>query len=404
MTRVVKLLGAELDRRRPMLAALDVQAENLSAYLDKGRSLPRIVVLIDGFQNLSALLGNVRPMEFGPLDWFGELQRIITDGRQLGIHAILTTDRRAAVPALVMSALGARLVLRQTDEAGYGEYSIPSGLSRGIELPNGRGIWDGQLVQIGGDRQRRQGGRPGRRHRRVRGLARDESSQLRCHRPPRPIGCGSRSSPAPPSTSRWGAPTSSARWSRSACEHTGLCVVGPARSGRSTALAHVARSLVAAGHEVWTVGLGDDIGGPGRHAPARSDPMLELVEDFAALCEAMPKAQPYILVVDDLDRYDQSALPATYDRIVKTERSRLIGSIEWRNLSGYTQNSMLLELRREPTMLILQPDSAGDVLQMTGVRAQLRPGLPMAAGRGILIAHRQPTLLQVASDADADAD
>ena len=130
--------------------------------------------------------------------------------------------------------------------------------------------------------------------------------------------------------------------------------------------------------------------------------MLELVEDFAALCEAMPKAQPYILVVDDLDRYDQSALPATYDRIAKTERSRLIGSIEWRNLSGYTQNSMLLELRREPTMLILQPDSAGDVLQMTGVRAQLRPGLPMAAGRGILIAHRQPTLLQVASATDAD--
>ena len=43
-------------------------------------------MLIDGFQNLSALLGNVRPMEFGPLDWFGELQRIITDGRQLGIH------------------------------------------------------------------------------------------------------------------------------------------------------------------------------------------------------------------------------------------------------------------------------------------------------------------------------
>ena len=62
MTRVVTLLGAELDRRRPLLADLDVQAENLSAYLDKGHSLPRIVVLVDGFQNLSALLG-VRPAE-----------------------------------------------------------------------------------------------------------------------------------------------------------------------------------------------------------------------------------------------------------------------------------------------------------------------------------------------------
>ena len=57
-TRVITVLAAEVDRRRPLLTDLDVQAENLSAYLDKGHSMPRIVVLVDGFQNLPALLAS----------------------------------------------------------------------------------------------------------------------------------------------------------------------------------------------------------------------------------------------------------------------------------------------------------------------------------------------------------
>ena len=86
--------------------------------------------------------------------------------------------------------------------------------------------------------------------------------------------------------------------------YSGLCVTGPPRSGRTTALRHAARSLVAAGYEVWTVGLGDGIGGPGRHATGQSDAMLGLVEEFATLCETFPRPQPYVLVVDDVDRYE----------------------------------------------------------------------------------------------------
>jgi S-DNA-T family DNA segregation ATPase FtsK/SpoIIIE len=180
-------------------------------------------------------------------------------------------------------------------------------------------------------------------------------------------------------------------------EYTGLCVAGPPRSGRSTALRHAARSLVAAGHEVWTIGLGDDIGGRGRHATAKLDPALALLEDFAALCESLPTSTPYVLVVDDVDRYEAQAFSDAYERVVKSETSRLIGSVETRSLSGYTQNVMLTELRREPNMLVLQPDTASDVLQYTGVRPQLRPGYKLGAGRGVLIVHRQSTLIQVAT-------
>ena len=58
---------------------------------------------------------------------------------------------------------------------------------------------------------------------------------------------------------------------------------------------------------------------------------------------------------------------------------------------------MLSELRREPTLLVLNPDSATDVLQYTGRAPTAAAGLQMAAGRGVLVAHRQPTLLQVAT-------
>ena len=152
ITRVIVMLTAELDRRRALLSHLDVQAETLSVYLDKGYSLPRIVVLVDGYQNLNAILGTVQPMAMGPLDWLAELHRVVTDGRQLGIHVVLAADRRQAVPALMMSSIGLRLVLRQTDEQGYGDFGIPLVMSRGLDLPAGRGLWNGQLVQVGLDR------------------------------------------------------------------------------------------------------------------------------------------------------------------------------------------------------------------------------------------------------------
>jgi DNA segregation ATPase FtsK/SpoIIIE-like protein len=399
ITRVITVLTAELDRRRPLLADLDVQAENLSAYLDKGHKLPRIVVLVDGFQNLGPILGTPKPMEVGPLDWVAEFQRIVTDGRQLGIHVILTADRRQAVPALLMSAIGNRLVLRQTDENGYMDYGIPSAISKGIELPSGRGLWGDQLVQVGLVSEEATAAAQGAA---IAAYARTQSgsvpAELATAPPPDevrvPLVAGG------PDQFTLGKTDVFGRLVEVSVEHTGLCVAGPPRSGRTTTLRHVARSLVASGYDVWTVGLGDDTGGPGRHAAAKADPALELLEDFAALCESFPKEQPYILVVDNVDRYEESAMSSAYERVLKSECSRLIGAVELRNLSGYTQSTMLSELRREPSMLLLQPETSSDVLQYTGVRPQLRPGFKLTAGRGVLIVHRQPELIQVAVGAE----
>lgn len=399
LTRVLALLTAELDRRRPILTDLEVQAENLSSYLDKGYSLPRIVVVVDGFQNLGPILGFVKPMEYGSLDWIAEFNRVVTDGRQLGIHVILASDRRQAVPAVLMSAIGNRLVLRQTDEGGYADYGVPGALSRGLDLPSGRGLWNIQLVQVGLVSDDPSAA--------AQGAAIASFAATRTGSVPPELVTG----PPPddvcvplvassPERFTLGRTDVFGRVVEVSIEHTGFCVAGPPRSGRSSTLRHVARSLVAAGYDVWTVGLGDGIGGPGRHCVGRADPVRELLEDFAALGESLPKARPYILVVDNVDRFEEPAISAAYERVLKTECSRLIGSIEARNLTGYTQNMVLTEIRREPNMLLLQPDTASEVLQYTGVRPQLRPGYKLTAGRGVLIVHREPVLVQVASGAE----
>ncbi len=396
VTRVITLLSAELDRRRTLLTDLDVQAENLSAYLDKGHSLPRIVVLVDGFQNLPSLLGVARPSEHGPLDWAAEFQRIVTDGRQLGIHVVIAADRRQAIPPILMSAIGNRLVLRQTDDGGYIDFGISASMSKGLDLPNGRGLCDNRLVQVGIiSADPSAAGQGAAIAQFAADLGTVAPTALRSAPPPETVSVPLAATT--PGSFTLGRTDVFGTLVEVSVRYSGMCVAGPPRSGRTTALRHAARSLVASGYEVWTVGLGDGIGGPGRHASGQSDAMLGLVEEFATLCETFPREQPYVLVVDDVDRYELTALDSAYDRILKTETSRLIGSIETRNMSGYTQSTMLSEVRREPALLFLQPDGSSEVMQHVGVRPNLRPGLKLTAGRGVLVMDRQPHVVLVAS-------
>ncbi|MET0145328.1 MAG: FtsK/SpoIIIE domain-containing protein [Ilumatobacteraceae bacterium] len=399
VTRVITLLAAEIDRRRPLLTDLDVQAENLSAYLDKAHSMPRIVVLVDGFQNLPALLAVARPSEHGPLDWGAEFQRIVTDGRQLGIHVVIAADRRQAIPPVVMSAISNRLVLRQTEDGGYIDYGISAAISKGVDLPNGRGLCENRLVQVGIISEDPSAAAQGAAIAQfAAGLGDTEPTSLKSAPPPDTVSVPLRA--RDPESFTLGRTDVFDALVEVSVRYNGLCVTGPPRSGRTTTLRHAARSLVAAGFEVWTVGLGDGIGGPGRHASAQSDAMLGLVEEFTTLCETFPRERPYVLVVDDVDRYELTALDNAYDRILKTETSRLIGSIETRNMSGYTPSTMLSEVRREPALLFLQPEGSSEILQHVGVRPNLRPGFKLTAGRGVLVVDRQPHVVLVASAAE----
>ena len=404
LTRTIVLLETERERRRLLLSALDVQAETLTAYVDQRGAagsddpLPRIIVLVDGYQNLSSILNSSAVQQLGASDWIGMFHRLITDGRQVGIHVVVSADRRQAIPALMMSAVSTRLVLRQTDETSYSDFGVPTSISRGLELPGGRAILDGLMVQIASVSADPLGAEQGAALRSLAAtLDGDTPAALRTWPPQESVS-------VPPPTRALVANIGRVDVSQAVAtvdlEHAGMCVAGSLRSGRTTALRQVARSLIAGGAEVWTVGLGD-LGGAGSHASTRTDDVARLFTELAVLCESLDGEQPRVLVVDNVDRIEDTAVLDAYGRIKKTETIRLVGSIEERNFSPYTMSQLLLDLRREPNLLLLQPDSAADVLALTGVRAPFRPGLKMSSGRGILLVDRIPQIVQVAQRNEA---
>ena len=101
-SRVIVGLRAELRRRKQILAA-----HNASDIADlRADLLPRLVVVFDEFRALT---------EDVP-DAVGQLLRIAAQGRALGVHLVLATQRAAgAVSAEVRANVSARLALRLVD-------------------------------------------------------------------------------------------------------------------------------------------------------------------------------------------------------------------------------------------------------------------------------------------------
>ena len=75
----------------------------------------------------------------------------------------------------------------------------------------------------------------------------------------------------------------------------------------------------------------------------------------------------------------------------------MIGAIESRFHGGYTQNSMLAEIRMEPTVLILQPESASDVLSRPRAFGRSCVRATRCGGSRRAITNRIPMIVQVAA-------
>jgi S-DNA-T family DNA segregation ATPase FtsK/SpoIIIE len=181
-------------------------------------------------------------------------------------------------------------------------------------------------------------------------------------------------------------------------EHSNLVITGLPRSGRSTAALVVAAGLERLGHEVWKVGPASSPLAKGadllRAAFGRTDAVQPVLEELADLLESTPTNRPRILVVDDLDSMEDPMLGALWDRLTAAEHLRVVATIENRSFGGFSMNNLLNDVRKARRILALQPDDAMELFQMTGVKAPLRPGVPMPPGRGVLFVDRRPTVLQ----------
>ena len=407
VTRVIALLDDELRRRRTLLAAS--QAENLTSHLashpDDAADLPRILVLIDGFGGLlSAFADRGGGFAQGLDVWLDMIQTVITDGRQVGIHAVITADRRNAVPARLHASISHRLILRQSDETSYTEHGISTARAKALDLEPGRGLWQGdatmQVACVSADHHGQAQAAALAEH--AAAAAASGSSIATTPLPDR-IALTSLAADDLPALHAvvgqgdlTGAPVvADLTW-------THLVVSGPPRSGRSTTLTTLAEQF-ASDHDVWVVGpasspLARPQGAELAHSAfGRAAAVQPLLEQLATMLDMGTPRRPQVLIVDDLDVLDDPTLMMVWDRLAKHDDLRVCAAIESRSLQGFSQNPMLAELRRARAMLLLQPADAAEIVQSTGARVSLRPGLHMVPGRGVFLADRRPTVVQVAT-------
>jgi S-DNA-T family DNA segregation ATPase FtsK/SpoIIIE len=143
VTRLLRTLRERIDQR-----AVDFAAVRASSLPEYRRNAPdasgtsRIIVLLDSYPGFQAMHERI---EAGR--WLDVFTRLVADGRQVGVHVVLTADRRTSVPMALVSSLPRRIVLRLASDDEYANCGEPAGILSATSPP-GRAIIDGQEVQI----------------------------------------------------------------------------------------------------------------------------------------------------------------------------------------------------------------------------------------------------------------
>ncbi|HEU5001252.1 MAG TPA: FtsK/SpoIIIE domain-containing protein [Actinomycetota bacterium] len=399
VTRTLAVVEQEIARRRALLAG----AETLSAYLAAGGPpMPRVLLLIDGYPTLRDVLtgeGASAAMH----GWLERLHRLVAEGRQVGVHTVITADRPNGVAPVLASAIGRRLILRQVDERSLIELGVPAARARGVELGPGRGFLDDLTVQVacvtteGGPTD---GGAQAARLAKTSARARPasvppwlRSSPLRDVEALPPVAAGTG-----PLVAALGVEDVSRAPVLVDLAEGSLIIAGPPKSGRSSALAALLAGLRSP--DVLVAGLASSplARQAVRWRAAFGDPTALAVAagELAQLATSYPDIIR-VLVLDDADRLlEDPAAWAALDPLARCDAVRVVAAVETASLlSGYFQSLLMQQVKKVRRRFLLQPMDAGELQSVLGMRMALRPGLTMPAGRGVLLAGRSPLVLQV---------
>lgn len=397
--RVVRLLSTierEMQVRRSLLA------EHSATTIDElppNVTPPRIVVLLEG---VGAYVQELERIEYGR--WVDRLVPFTTDGRPLGIHWVLTADRRLSMPFAVSSAIAERLVLRLADRDDYDALGIARTMVGDQDLPPGR-AFDGasREVQIGvvggastGEAQIRA----------VAEIARDlwtrfpSASVPSIRVLPDEIAVAELEDiPGEPWIATVGIEAEHLGNAKIDMSDDHALVVGPSRSGVSTAIATVVRSLHGSTPGLKTILLAPrrsplTDSGPWDRTLVGVDEIDDTIDDLAA--DLADDDGPTLVVIDDYEDLVDGLSDPTLERLA---RRGLDGSLRFvvgtdRASAHSAYSGLLAELRRSRSGLLLQPDADSDGELFGTPLDRTWGGGP--TGRGVLVTDGRPERVQVA--------
>ncbi|MBK8758230.1 MAG: FHA domain-containing protein [Actinomycetales bacterium] len=394
--RLLRTLTAELDRRRRDYSA--VRADSIVSYRSIAGMVaePRIVVLLDGYPAFR----NDYETGVGRANWYAAFQQILTEGRQLGIHVVMSADRPASVPGAVAANVSRRVVLRMADEGMYTVLDVPTDVLDG-NSPPGRALVDKEEAQVailGGDS----------------GALSQDAAMSRLSDLVRAEG----RAPAPPIQALpedvnliqlprqlAGQPVigiADDTLGPVTFEPQGPFVVaGGPQSGRSTALVTLVSAINRAMPEMRLVCL------TARPSGVASEPLfhevlvgVDAVKEAAARItaelEREPQARSWALVVESLSDFLQTPADGPLVTLFKAARrtSQLIVA-ESETTTWSSSYGLYGELKAARTGLILQPEPLeADVIFKAGIPRLPRSEFP--PGRGYLIKAGRAQRIQLA--------
>jgi S-DNA-T family DNA segregation ATPase FtsK/SpoIIIE len=387
--RVFATLRRSVEERRQRF--METGATSVGEYRKLTRNasaMARIVVLLDGYSGFASAFEKI---DHGAL--VDELPRLVGDGQALGIHVVVTANRRNSLPPGLASLIPTSIVLRLADADDYAAAGVDPRIAKGTAFPPGRGFLAGSTTEFqcaivgadaGGEAQQAAvtaaaaelaARWPGEQAPAVATLPDTVSrADLRgLSRALRPvIGIGEREL-APVAID---------------LDEGHLLVAGPIRSGKSGALATVAAGLREADAELRLVLL----------APRRS-PLTTLdlwsaaartAADITAVCAELEQtaddsgAQMTVVVVDDGQELFDTAAAESLETMVRRGRDAklrlVVGCDVGAALRAY--GGWMAELKKDRQGLLLQPDpdTDGDLFGLRLPRLRRNP-----PGRGYLI-------------------
>ena len=393
VTRLISVLQAEIDERRQLLAVS--QSETLTAHLAKGHELPRIVVVVDEYHNFVASMSSSVNFTHGEI-WIDQLTRILINGRSVGVHVVLTADRRAAIPSNIHAAVSARIVLRQSDDLSYSDFGLSNMRSRNVELPPGRGFWvNDKRVQVACVSS--QGESSEQAATIVNTATRmtfSNRSTIKTARLPDLINWSNENILKDEFTFHIGILDITGHPASVNLSRSHLLISGPPMSGRSNAL-RIFAEQISDQTRLWVVGSSLSPLSELKTKHSAFGKLKQVQHLLEELVEQAESETVQYLVIDDLDTYGEGGVEDLWTTIANAENIRVIATIETRNLTSFSGNELLRELRHSRTQLLLQPENHMELAQQLGQRIPVRPGLEFPQGRAIILSDRNIYCAQI---------
>jgi len=397
VVRLLRRLGEVVGERKRALS--DTGATSFAALAASSEvRLPRILVLLDSYSGATSALERLdggRVIE--------RLERLVVEGPSVGVHFVITADRRAAVPSALTSVVTTRLVLRMADRDDYPLLGVDSAVSKQARMHAGRGFIQGSTeIQVAV----RRSGDPVEEREALSALleAAAERFPQSAHRLGRMPG-HVRLADLPPATMPLVLPFAIGDLEVSPVSldltESHALVTGPARSGRSSTLAVLAAAAAQAPEPpalALFLGRRSPLAGWAKwdFGPVDATDPEALSTTLAQVRRLITAGRPVLCFVDDVDSLPDAASGALEElaRLARDLPVRVVAAADNRwALRAY--GGLVPELRKAKRGVLLTPEIEldGDLL---GTR--LRPPFESlsGAGRGFLVQAGVPELIQVA--------